>query len=117
MTAKRNISVSRPRARSRPTITGTEGRQQLAPCDLAATRALAARLAALLRPGDVVALQGDLGAGKSELARAVIRALAGAEIEVPSPTFTLVQGYDLPGLRVTHADLYRLADPEDLAEL
>ena len=85
--------------------------------DLAATRKLAARLAQLLRPGDLVALEGDLGAGKSELARATIRALAGAEIEVPSPSFTLVQRYDLADLPVVHADLYRLADPEEVHEL
>lgn len=70
-----------------------------------------------MRPGDLVALEGDLGAGKSELARAVIRALAGAEIEVPSPSFTLVQHYDLPAFPVVHADLYRLADPEEVGEL
>jgi tRNA threonylcarbamoyl adenosine modification protein YjeE len=76
-------------------------------------------LAALLRPGDVLALEGDLGAGKTELARAVIRARAGADIPVPSPTFTLLQVYDLPGLTLTHADLYRLGggDPAELAEL
>ena len=71
----------------------------------------------MLRPGDLVALEGDLGAGKSELARATIRALAGAEIEVPSPSFTLVQRYDLADLPVVHADLYRLADPEEVHEL
>jgi tRNA threonylcarbamoyl adenosine modification protein YjeE len=85
--------------------------------DLGATRALGRRLAGVLRKGDLVALEGDLGAGKSELARAVIRARAGAEIEVPSPTFTLVQAYDLPGLRLTHADLYRLAAPDEALEL
>jgi tRNA threonylcarbamoyl adenosine modification protein YjeE len=76
-------------------------------------------LAALLRPGDVLALEGDLGAGKTELARAVIRARAGADIPVPSPTFTLVQVYDLPGLTLTHADLYRLegGNRDELAEL
>lgn len=85
--------------------------------DLGATRAFAARLALLLRPGDLVCLEGDLGAGKSELARAVIRARAGAAIEVPSPTFTLVQHYELPDLLLTHADLYRVADPEEVEEL
>ena len=68
----------------------------------------------------MVALEGDLGAGKTELARAVIRAWAGADIPVPSPTFTLLQVYDaLPGgLTITHADLYRLrGDQGDLAEL
>lgn len=85
--------------------------------DLAATRALAARLARELRPGDLVLLEGDLGAGKTELARAVIRALAGAPITVPSPTFTLLQSYELPTLEVGHADLYRIADPGELLEL
>ena len=85
--------------------------------DLAATRALGRRLADALRPGDVVALRGALGAGKSELARSAIRARAGAEIEVPSPTFTLVQPYDLPGLTLWHVDLYRLTDPEEALEL
>lgn len=84
---------------------------------LAATHALAARLAAALRPGDVVALEGDLGVGKSELARAVIRARAGADIEVPSPTFTIVQSYDLPDLAIVHADLYRLTCSDELPEL
>jgi tRNA threonylcarbamoyladenosine biosynthesis protein TsaE len=85
--------------------------------DLAATRALGRRLGAALAPGSVVLLEGDLGAGKSELARAVIRSLAGTEIAVPSPTFTLVQTYDLPGLEVSHADLYRLHDDGEVAEL
>ena len=84
---------------------------------LAATHALAARLAALLRPGDVVALEGDLGVGKSELARAVIRCRADADIEVPSPTFTIVQAYELPDLTIAHADLYRLAAPDEFLEL
>lgn len=70
-----------------------------------------------MRPGDVVLLEGDLGAGKSELARAVIRARAGAAIEVPSPTFTLLQVYDLPGLGIGHADLYRLGEPGEVLEL
>jgi tRNA threonylcarbamoyl adenosine modification protein YjeE len=78
---------------------------------------LGAALAGMLRAGDLIALEGDLGAGKSELARSIIRARAGAEIEVPSPTFTLLQPYDLPGLRIIHADLYRLADPGELREL
>jgi tRNA threonylcarbamoyl adenosine modification protein YjeE len=85
--------------------------------DLEATLAFARRLAPLLREGDLVALEGDLGAGKSELARALIRARAGADIEVPSPTFTLVQTYALPGLALTHVDLYRLAAPAEVLEL
>ncbi len=65
----------------------------------------------------MVALEGDLGAGKTELARAVIRSLAGAAIPVPSPTFTLLQTYELPDLVVTHADLYRLGDASEVQEL
>ncbi len=87
--------------------------------DLAATHALGARLAPLLRAGDTVALGGDLGAGKSELARAVLRArLDDPALDVPSPTFTLVQTYDAPdGLALWHVDLYRLETPEDALEL
>jgi tRNA threonylcarbamoyl adenosine modification protein YjeE len=65
----------------------------------------------------VIALRGPLGAGKSELARALIRARADAAIEVPSPSFTLVQDYPLDDLVLRHIDLYRLAGPDELAEL
>ena len=84
-----------------------------------ATAALGARLARALRPGDAVLLDGPLGAGKSALARAVLRALAGdPALEVPSPTFTLVQTYDMPGGMVAHHfDLYRLDGPAALHEL
>lgn len=85
--------------------------------DLSATAKLAQRLAPLLRIGDVVALGGDLGAGKTTFARALIRELAGEKAEVPSPTFTLVQTYDLPDFEVWHFDLYRLEAPEDAFEL
>jgi len=85
--------------------------------DPAATRALGAHLAGLLQPGDVIALRGPLGAGKSELARGLIRTRAGAEIEVPSPSFTLVQDYVLPGLTIRHIDLYRIGDPAELSEI
>lgn len=85
--------------------------------DQAATEALAGRLSAVLRSGDVVCLGGDLGAGKTTLARALIRALAGREIEVPSPTFTLVQMYDLPAFTLWHFDLYRLSGPDEVVEL
>lgn len=82
-----------------------------------ATRAFGERLARALRPGDVVLLDGDLGMGKTALARAVIQHLAGAAIDAPSPTFNLVLPYDLPGLRLTHFDLYRLSGPDEVAEL
>lgn len=84
--------------------------------DLAATEALAAALAPLLKPGDVVGLEGSLGAGKTALARAVIRALGGSG-EVPSPTFTLVQTYDLAKGVVWHFDLYRIETAEEAYEL
>lgn len=85
--------------------------------DEVATVALAEDIAARLVPGDVVALSGDLGAGKTTLARALIRAVADdARLEVPSPTFTLVQTYALPRLTVAHFDLYRLS-PDELDEI
>lgn len=84
--------------------------------DASATVAFARRLAPILRVGDVVALHGELGAGKTFFARAVIQALGGPE-DVPSPTFTLVQTYDLSPAPVWHFDLYRLTRPEDAHEL
>lgn len=85
---------------------------------LAATDALGCFLAESLRPGDVVALSGGLGAGKTTLARAIIRSLAGDDaLEVPSPTFTLVQGYETPAGPVNHVDLYRIGAAADLREL
>lgn len=85
--------------------------------DEAATEALAAALAAATRPGDVLALEGDLGAGKTVFARAFIRALGDGLEEVPSPTFTLVQTYALSGGTIYHFDLFRLTDPEEAYEL
>jgi N-acetylmuramate 1-kinase len=86
--------------------------------DEAATRQFAVDVANMLQPGDFIALWGDLGAGKTTFVRAMIAHLANdAAIEVPSPTFTLVQHYDLPRFRVVHADLYRIASPDELTEL
>jgi tRNA threonylcarbamoyl adenosine modification protein YjeE len=79
---------------------------------------LAGLLAFSLGPGDVVALRGDLGAGKTTFARALIRAALGDDkAEVPSPTFALAESYDTPKGRITHFDLYRLARPEETAEI
>lgn len=75
-------------------------------------------IALALQPTDVITLSGDLGAGKTTFARALIRHLAGDDtIEVPSPTFTLIQTYDLENFPIVHADLYRLSDSSELAEL
>jgi tRNA threonylcarbamoyl adenosine modification protein YjeE len=81
------------------------------------TEALAARLAGNLEAGDVVCLQGKLGAGKSVFARALIRVLSGKNIDVPSPTFTLVQTYETKKGTVWHFDLYRVEEMEDVYEL
>lgn len=85
--------------------------------DLAATDRLGAGLARRLRPGDIVALEGPLGVGKTRLARAILAGLLGAEIEVPSPTFTLLQTYDTPLGPLYHFDLYRLTQPVQAYEL
>src|SRR4051795_5971053 len=82
-----------------------------------ATAHLMADLALLAGPGDVITLSGDLGAGKTAAARAMIRYLAGDDaLEVPSPTFTLAQNYDLP-FPIVHADLYRINDAGELEEI
>jgi len=83
-----------------------------------ATAHLMADLALLIGPGDLITLSGDLGAGKTAAARAMIRYLADDDaLEVPSPTFTLAQSYDLPSFPLVHADLYRVNDPTELEEI
>lgn len=84
--------------------------------DLDATARLGAGIADGLRAGDAVALWGDLGAGKTTLARAILRQLGVAE-DVPSPTFTIVQSYDTPRLAVSHFDLYRVKQSREMEEL
>ena len=91
-------------------------REAIALPDLDATARLGAAIARVLRVGDCVALWGDLGAGKTTLARAVLHGLGVTE-DVPSPTFTIVQRYDTPGLIVNHYDLYRLKHAREMVEL
>ncbi len=98
-------------------VTADSGAIRITLADPAACEKLAARLAPLLRPGDVVALRGDLGVGKTTLARALIRALGAGGEEVPSPTFTLAQMYEARDFDVWHFDLYRLDKPADALEL
>lgn len=85
--------------------------------DQAATARLGAAVEALLRPGDAVCLYGPLGAGKSMLARALIRAATTPDEDVPSPTFTLVQSYEGRRFPIAHYDLYRLEDAAEVEEL
>lgn len=86
--------------------------------DLDASQSLARRIAADLRSGDVVALTGGLGAGKTTLARAIIASL-GHDGEVPSPSFAIIEVYDPPSVRLplVHADFYRLAHPSEADEI
>ena len=84
--------------------------------DEAATLAIGAQLAALLQPGDVVTMTGDLGAGKTTFVRGLLQAL-GHDGEVPSPSFAIVQPYEELAPPVWHADLYRVEDRSELAEL
>lgn len=84
--------------------------------DLAAMASFGARIAARLKAGDVVAIEGSLGAGKTTLSRAILAALGHAG-EVPSPTFTIVEVYDLLDPPVVHADFYRLDDPAEAEEI
>lgn len=95
----------------------TDTKRQALP-DLSAMESFGAAIAAQLRAGDVVALEGGLGAGKTTLARAIIAAL-GYSGEVPSPTFTIIETYDSPPLLlpVVHADFYRLERPQEVEEI
>ncbi len=93
------------------------GPQTLLLPDEAATTQLGALIAPHLKPGDVVYLRGDLGMGKSALARGLIRALTTSDQDVPSPTFTLIQSYAAPAFELLHLDLYRLKAPEEVHEL
>ena len=86
--------------------------------DLAATERFAASVAAAMRPGDAILLAGPLGAGKTAFARALLRAATNdPALDVPSPSFTLVQSYDTPRGRVHHFDLWRLDGPSALTEI
>lgn len=97
-------------------MTGPEIFRISAP-SLGDTARLAAALAPLLQPGDVIALDGTLGAGKTAFCRALVQALAGREIDVPSPTFNLLLTYEFADFCVYHYDLYRLESPEEALEL
>ncbi len=85
--------------------------------DIASVAVLAQKIAPHLKRGDVLQLEGDLGVGKTTFTRALIAALAGKEIEVPSPTFTLVQQYEFPAFTLYHFDLYRLKNSGELLEI
>lgn len=85
--------------------------------DEAATARLGVALAAILRDGEAICLEGPLGAGKSTLARALVRALTTSDEDVPSPTFTLVQFYEGPTFPLAHFDLYRLTSPDEAFEI
>ncbi|MGR3637430.1 MAG: tRNA (adenosine(37)-N6)-threonylcarbamoyltransferase complex ATPase subunit type 1 TsaE [Shimia sp.] len=81
------------------------------------TQALAVQIGATLTVGDVLLLEGPIGAGKTHFARSLIQALLPVQEDVPSPTFTLVQVYDESGSEIWHADLYRLSSPDEVVEL
>jgi len=85
--------------------------------DEAATGQLGVLIASRLTAADVIYLHGDLGMGKSSLARGLIRALTKPDQDVPSPTFTLIQAYDTPAFEILHLDLYRLKSPDEVYEL
>ncbi len=81
------------------------------------TAEIARRIGARLQAGDVILLEGGIGAGKTHFARALIQSLLTVSEDVPSPTFTLVQTYDTPAFEIWHADLYRLTSPDEVVEL
>lgn len=81
------------------------------------TVAFGRRIGRLVRPGDVIALQGALGAGKTTLARGVVSGFLGDDVETPSPTFTLIQSYERADGVLHHFDLYRLDQPDDVIEI
>lgn len=97
-------------------IQTTSSHARLEPVDEPALIRWAQHLAAVLSVGGVIYLEGDLGAGKTTLARALIQAL-GYQQRVKSPTYSLLEEYPLDGLQVVHLDLYRLADPADVLDL
>src|SRR6266852_7702998 len=100
-----------------PTTAGGSSHAMVLPNEEAMQR-LVKDIGIALEPGDLVTLSGDLGAGKTTFARALIRHLAGDKrLEVPSPTFTLIQSYALPRFPLVHADLYRISEPRELVEL
>ncbi len=94
-----------------------EGAAELRLADEAATARLGAALANVIGTGEAVCLSGPLGAGKSTLARALIRARTTPDEDVPSPTFTLVQFYEGEDLAIAHFDLYRLTSPDEAFEI
>jgi tRNA threonylcarbamoyladenosine biosynthesis protein TsaE len=85
--------------------------------NVADTEAVAAGFAAALRPGACVALHGDLGAGKTQFVRGIVKALGGDGRQVSSPTYVLLQVYDTPAMRVYHLDAYRVLGPEDFEQI
>lgn len=99
------------------TATASPGTMTFDLPDEQATAALGAALAGIVEAGDAILLDGDLGAGKTVLARGLIQAAVGEDIEVPSPTFTLVQDYETPRILIHHFDLYRLEHPDELLEI
>ena len=90
---------------------------KLALPDISAVRRFAGWIAPRLNKGDWLLLSGDLGAGKTELARCIIRQIFGVHTDVPSPTYTLIQHYESPEIKLLHTDLYRLESSEEIAEL